>query len=885
MDQNSRTTVLDSKSALRQELAEVEQSNVFSAAMLRSTALGSLVANLQKSFYCYNTPLEENACLGDDGDLCEVCSKIPLTWQTSIWQFSPTGPTAGIALAREVSLGNLRLVMTRTKCAMCRIVTSILLKDDSIILSRNSATLECVLKPGQGAFRTYTDDRYVADVFYGSHAASPLRGHISWQRYRHIPLTTWTVKQPEGESSSTQIMWAQACSRIISHQNSSNQCADFDQIYGWLEKCEEGHDTTCNPKWSKSTPQAGIMIRLVDVVEKRLVPNCLSTEYSYVALSYVWGKSNTGQTTTRNLERRMRRGGLEVEFDTLPAAIRDACSVVEKLGERRPRDNPLRYLWVDSLCIVQDDREDQNSQIPHMDKIYHQSLVTIVALSATGAATRLPGVEPGSRPVPIQRTERTACWILSSIPPTLDRVLKLPCYETRAWTLQERILSNRRLYFSNWQVYFQCYRYVYQEAYDRPRQIVQDGSSMSFQFTPFHVNLSHCSFGFSNTWHIRLLHLNNQSTVIQWNQSSLIMYDQLVAELSGRKLTVADDILKAFAGLVAYMESNQAGPFVAGTPLNVLDRALLWAPTQELKRRVLEPGARRIPSWSWCAWDGQVRYTWGTSGVLSRLLNCDVMSISSWITDFFLEDRGSLRRVDRLAHNLNGPSREVPQGTAADYGIYPLECHPDGGQYLHFETSAVPAADFSIDGGQIRVSEAGGDWDFFLSTDLQTMIESFTHDPWGVFATYVRQIPQANQPPISTVVYRQRNRKEPLPEGDGAHPACWIFDKHGKRCGILFDYEKPMKEFFLRRDCWFILLSVHAKLQGKRVPVVAEARGDRFMLHSQYHNPKGILDYLALYNVLLVKEEGGYMTRVGLAQIEEEVFVKAGPESKSVVLG
>ncbi|KAH7378588.1 heterokaryon incompatibility protein-domain-containing protein, partial [Cadophora sp. MPI-SDFR-AT-0126] len=256
-------------------------------------------------------------------------------------------------------------------------------------------------------------------------------------------------------------MWAQACCRIISHQNFSDQCADFGQICGWLEKCQRGHDNTCNPDWPKpapkstSSPQVGLMIRLVDVIEKRLVPNCLSTEYSYATLSYVWGKSNIGTTTTENLKPRMCPGGLDTKSRTLPAVIQDACSVVEKLGKR--------YLWVDSLCILQDCKCDQDAQIPHMDQIYYHSLFTIVALSATEAASRLPGVEPGSRPIPIQQTERTASWILSSVPPTLDRVLKLPCYETRAWTLQERLLSNRRLYFSNWQVYFQCYRYVYQE--------------------------------------------------------------------------------------------------------------------------------------------------------------------------------------------------------------------------------------------------------------------------------------------------------------------------------------------------------------------------------------------------------------------------------------
>ncbi|RYP37905.1 hypothetical protein DL767_002777 [Monosporascus sp. MG133] len=556
------------------------------------------------------------------------------------------------------------------------------------------------------------------------------------------------------------------------------------------------------------------------MVEKRLVPNCLSTAYSYVALSYVWGKSNSGVTTKNNLERRIRRGGLEAEFDTLPAVVRDACSIVDKLADGA--NSILDFVVNPTHC--RQSLEASLLRNPPVDTPGASiDCQTDVFTSATGKLTSSAIATCTRKPMTgLVRLCKMGAHCLFSLLPLLENPS---------------------------------------------------------------LNLSYCSFALANTWHIRHLHLRNQTTVIQWNQNSLITYDQLVADLPGRKLTVADDILKAFAGLVAYMESNQAGPVVAGTPLNILDRELLWAPTQELRQRVLQPGARRIPSWSWCAWDGQVRYTWATFGVLSRLMNCDVMSISSCVSDIFLEDKGSLRRVDRLAFDPRDPSRKLPQGTAAGYSIYPLGCHPDGGQYLHFKTVAAPAAVFSIDAGQITLSEAGGDWGFFLSTDPKQMIRSFTRDPFGVFATMVEHIPQADQLPISTIIYQQRNKKEPLSERDGAHPACWISDKHDKRCGILLDYEKPTREFFLRRDCWFILLSVHAKLRGKCVPAIAEARGDRFMLHGQYLNARGVLGELALYNVPLVREDGGYMTRVGLAQIEEEAFVKAAGKPKCVVLG
>jgi hypothetical protein len=109
--------------------------------------------------------------------------------------------------------------------------------------------------------------------------------------------------------------------------------------------------------------------------------------------------------------------------------VRDACRVIKEIGRR--------YISVDAACTKQDDRTDQDSQIPLMDRIYSQSVLIIVEISSEHAWCNLPGVEPGSRPSPIQRTERTPLWIFTEMPPTLDRVLKLLKYETRVWTLQE----------------------------------------------------------------------------------------------------------------------------------------------------------------------------------------------------------------------------------------------------------------------------------------------------------------------------------------------------------------------------------------------------------------------------------------------------------------
>jgi hypothetical protein len=91
----------------------------------------------------------------------------------------------------------------------------------------------------------------------------------------------------------------------------------------------------------------------------------------YAALSHCWGGPQQGQTTRATLK--AWTGGIPIS--DLPQTILDAVIVTRKLG--------LHFLWVDSLCIIQDDPEDQGMEISRMSQIYRQAYVTIVAASAT----------------------------------------------------------------------------------------------------------------------------------------------------------------------------------------------------------------------------------------------------------------------------------------------------------------------------------------------------------------------------------------------------------------------------------------------------------------------------------------------------------------------
>ncbi|KAF2259857.1 hypothetical protein CC78DRAFT_437421, partial [Lojkania enalia] len=97
----------------------------------------------------------------------------------------------------------------------------------------------------------------------------------------------------------------------------------------------------------------------------------------YIALSYVWGGIKMLQTTLSNLKQLKRPGSLIREAGKLPQAILDAMDIAEALNER--------FLWVDSLCIIQDDAISKHSQISSMNIVYGQAALTLIAMDGENA--------------------------------------------------------------------------------------------------------------------------------------------------------------------------------------------------------------------------------------------------------------------------------------------------------------------------------------------------------------------------------------------------------------------------------------------------------------------------------------------------------------------
>jgi len=138
-----------------------------------------------------------------------------------------------------------------------------------------------------------------------------------------------------------------------------------DMIKDWIKTCDEHHGSPC--VLTKET-RVRLPPWLIDVVDECVVEGVAER---YLTLSYVWGGVKSLQSVKDNMDRLKQQGSLAKEVVTLPRTVREALEVTRLLGER--------YIFVDQLCIVQDDQQHKMSEIQNMADTYANSYLTIVA--------------------------------------------------------------------------------------------------------------------------------------------------------------------------------------------------------------------------------------------------------------------------------------------------------------------------------------------------------------------------------------------------------------------------------------------------------------------------------------------------------------------------
>ena len=209
---------------------------------------------------------------------------------------------------------------------------------------------------------------------------------------------------------------------LSSRRQKVGQAVNWNSINGWLQTCRESHSDRCQCT-ARPVP-LNRPARVIDVQTHCVVetPAC-----EYLTLSYVWGqkkKSNPMRTATRSNIKFLQKPGALSRLG-LPNTISDAMYACAKLGHR--------YLWVDSLCIVQDDEDDVKEQIACMSDIYSGAFLTIIAAWGEHSDSGLPGVVWGPPRTPQLITNFDGIELVEVLP-LLDDVLRNSRWRTRAWT-------------------------------------------------------------------------------------------------------------------------------------------------------------------------------------------------------------------------------------------------------------------------------------------------------------------------------------------------------------------------------------------------------------------------------------------------------------------
>ena len=216
----------------------------------------------------------------------------------------------------------------------------------------------------------------------------------------------------------------------------------------WINDCIENHGS-CNENQPAYCPT-----RLLDLVHFGSSGDIVLTEREkdhdghvpYTTLSHCWGATTSRPLTTNlaNLASRKSR----IPFDELPLTFQDAVTTTRKLN--------ISYLWIDSLCIIQDSPSDWEEEAGRMAKIYAGSVCTLSALGSkdsNGGFFRVPENEMES----VFRYDLTLASQRIRVFPSKPNtwVLDGPLMG-RAWTLQERELSRRVLHFARRKLLWEC---------------------------------------------------------------------------------------------------------------------------------------------------------------------------------------------------------------------------------------------------------------------------------------------------------------------------------------------------------------------------------------------------------------------------------------------
>lgn len=220
--------------------------------------------------------------------------------------------------------------------------------------------------------------------------------------------------------------------------------AHYSILERWLRDCDE-HHLNCRPAQSSGPP---LPTRLIDVGLKyapfvKLFETQQGDDIKYLALSHPWGSPPHFCTYPNNVKQ--HKDGIEIS--KLPKTFQHAVTVTRELG--------LRYLWIDSICIIQGPSGDFDYEAKRMEDVFSYAYCVLAASSARGQSDGLIQQLANRKQLAIHRGHRAPLYVCEFLDNFDEHVLG-SYLNQRGWVYQERALARRTIYFTTRQTYWEC---------------------------------------------------------------------------------------------------------------------------------------------------------------------------------------------------------------------------------------------------------------------------------------------------------------------------------------------------------------------------------------------------------------------------------------------
>ncbi|CZR69604.1 uncharacterized protein PAC_19504 [Phialocephala subalpina] len=436
----------------------------------------------------------------------------------------------------------------------------------------------------------------------------------------------------------------------------------MNRAFRWYRDCLDRHSACAGDIDEAFSPP-----RLLEVTNDsiRLVETLASHTYGgYATLSYCWGPNPSHLTLCDITYEDLYEG---IRISDLPQTFRDATTIAKQFE--------LKYLWIDSLCILQSGEgssEDWQKHVRLMSSIYSNCMVNIAATHASNANGGLfsvrdtRDVEPClidlvTHKTPVSEGAQAGLETYVLVDRDLwHRTIVDSPLNSRGWVFQERLLAPRTIHFGKEQLFWECSE-LQPACETLPGTTLTSGWNLRPDDWEFHRPF---------VWNMNLEQSSKIHEFLGESTSEtsyeLQIWNFMVQAYSMTRLTYPEDKLPAIAGVAQRIAGVLQDDYAAGLFRKSLPNSLLWWSTNA--KRACD---YRAPSWSWASMDGQIhmydnrqahhRYPDHAIGPTFRYGSA--LSSVRDVTITLVDEKNPFGQIRAASLVLNGPSWQMMQSS------------------------------------------------------------------------------------------------------------------------------------------------------------------------------------------------------------------------------